>query len=151
MSAVESFKEGLTALEDKLGKYVEVKASVENVIPKNSNGIYTQSKIWVELPSQWLFLFQGPDKWGNEFTSIALYAEKPEGEYIDMSLGKDCEEVDELLEQLEVSIEEIADALYYSTHFVVDRVIDLENIQDLDIRYLEECLAHVKEAQEEAK
>jgi len=152
-STVERFKSEFQKHETEigLGPVEHLKATVEDVIPRHDNGKYTQSEVWVKFPSKWLYMFQGPDKWGEVFIFTGIYDQEPEGGYVDTESATECQLVEDLMgEELGMTIEELADSIFYSQpRLVVERNIDLTNVQDADIQYLEECLRDLKEARGE--
>ena len=138
---LEDFKELLKELEPKLGKYKAITAYIEDVQPKNDNGTYTESKVWVELENQWLLLYEGPNKWGEIFTGSGLSKSKPETIW-------DLEDIDfdleEKLSERGIDLYIIAEEIFSKTHLQIERLVNLENILQEDIDYLEEQLINLK-------
>ena len=140
---VEQFKEVLERLEPKLGKYKSITALVEDEYPKHDNGTYTGSTIWVELEDQWLMLYQGPNKWGEEITRIGISQSKPNTIW---DCERDIDLEDCFADVDDITIADVADEIYSSTHMFINRTIDLENVTEADVLYMINCTKDTLEA-----
>ena len=140
---VEQFKEILEQLEPKLGKYKSVTALVENEYPSKCEGTYTGSAIWVEFENQWIMLYQGPDKWGEYYTKVGLSDTKTNDVW---SCDEPDFDLEEILDEKELRIADLADEIYSSTHMFINRTINLKNITESDVLYMINCTKEVLEA-----
>jgi len=144
---LEEFKELLREFEPEIGEYKEITAEINEIYPsKVDYGAFQESIVWVHLEdSTYLRLVQTFDKWGELITKIERVSTKNSNIWLDnkLALGDDFEE---RFEELELSIEELADSVYSLTHLFVYRDIDLSDVKEKDIEYLEDCLRQAKES-----
>ena len=142
---LDDFKAILKQLEGTVGKYKTIIGRSEEVSVRHSSGLYTDSKVIVTFDDKQILLHQGFDKYGYEFINIHSfpldyqiedYPESSDDKFESLFLSA--------MEEYDVNIEELAYELFYLTHMAVNIVIDLENITDADIEYMEEKLQKLK-------
>ena len=144
--AARNFKEALKKYESEigLGPFESIKATVEDVYPRHDDGMYTQSVIWIRYEGKWIVMFYGPNKYGEVYSSISISEEEP-----DFIENDECPAITEILEELEITIEHLADEIYWVNKVRIDRVFDLDNVLDADIDLLEDTLERLKAAKVE--
>lgn len=130
----EQFIEVVKQLEPELGKFMSITALQEEEYPRHGDSAtYIGSTVWVETDTQWVMLYNGPNKYGEYFNASGWSESKIDDIWTCEDLGSNLEE---LMNDNEITIELLAQEIYEETHMFIEKTIDLENVTEDDVMYV---------------
>jgi hypothetical protein len=133
-------------LEPEIGKILSIDALVQEAYPsKCDNGVYQEYITWIQLEDKYIILVRTPNKWGEMLSLCKVSPIKTEDIW---SLEDYLSDIEEILEEENLQIWEIAQEIYNDNHIFVNRTIKLGEITEDDILYMTEITKEVIRAKE---